>query len=73
LHYEYRVNGVHRNPRTVALPPADPIAAERQTAFLAATEPLWRQLDSYTQRASAGAQTVQVQPSTPSAAQPLPN
>ena len=47
LHYEYRVNGVHRNPRTVSLPPADPIAAEQQTAFRAATEPLWRQLDGY--------------------------
>jgi murein DD-endopeptidase MepM/ murein hydrolase activator NlpD len=47
LHYEYRVNGVHRNPRTVALPPADPIPAEQQTAFQAATEPLWRQLDGY--------------------------
>jgi murein DD-endopeptidase MepM/ murein hydrolase activator NlpD len=49
LHYEYRVNGVHRNPRTVALPPADPIAAEQQAAFDAATQPLWRQLESYTQ------------------------
>ncbi len=37
LHYEYRVNGVHRNPRTVALPPADPIPAEQQTAFRAET------------------------------------
>lgn len=74
LHYEYRVSGVHRNPRTVALPPADPIAAEQQTAFLAATEPLWRQLDGYAQRARAAAQTVQAQPSmTIEAAQPLPN
>jgi murein DD-endopeptidase MepM/ murein hydrolase activator NlpD len=47
LHYEYRVNGAHRNPRTVALPPADPIPAERQAQFQAETEPLWRQLDGY--------------------------
>ena len=47
LHYEYRVNGVHRNPRTVTLPPADPIPAAQQTAFLAATGPLWSQLDDY--------------------------
>jgi murein DD-endopeptidase MepM/ murein hydrolase activator NlpD len=47
LHYEYRVNGAHRNPRTVALPPADPVPPELQTEFLAATEPLWRQLDGY--------------------------
>ena len=26
LHYEFLVNGVHRNPRTVKLPQADPIA-----------------------------------------------
>jgi murein DD-endopeptidase MepM/ murein hydrolase activator NlpD len=66
LHYEYRVNGVHRNPRTVSLPPADPIAAEQQTAFLAATEPLWRQLDGYTQQAPAAEQIVQDQPSAAS-------
>ena len=56
LHYEYRVNGVHRNPRTVTLPPADPIPAEQQTAFQAATEPLWRQLDGYQQSAGTTAQ-----------------
>ncbi len=64
LHYEYRVNGAHRNPRTVPLPPADPIAAEQQTAFRAATEPLWRQLDGYTQQAPVTAQTVQASPAT---------
>jgi len=51
LHYEYRVNGAHRNPRTVSLPPADPIAAEQQAVFRAATESVWRQLDSYRQPA----------------------
>jgi murein DD-endopeptidase MepM/ murein hydrolase activator NlpD len=53
LHYEYRVNGAHRNPRTVSLPPADPIGAEQQAAFRAATEPVWRQLDSYAHAAPA--------------------
>jgi murein DD-endopeptidase MepM/ murein hydrolase activator NlpD len=62
LHYEYRVSGVHRNPRTVSLPPADPIAAEQQTAFRATTEPLWRQLDGYARRTPATQQTVQAQP-----------
>ena len=47
LHYEYRVNGVHRNPRTVPLPPADPVPAQYQDDFHAATETLWRQLDLY--------------------------
>ncbi len=73
LHYEYRVNGVHRNPRTVALPPADPIAAEQQTAFRAATEPLWRQLDGFV-LPPAAAQTVQAEPAVPGAASlPSPN
>ena len=30
LHYEYRINGVHRNPRTVALPKASPIDSKVQ-------------------------------------------
>jgi murein DD-endopeptidase MepM/ murein hydrolase activator NlpD len=43
LHYEYRVNGVHKNPQTVILPSADPIDPawradfERQAALLLAT------------------------------------
>ena len=74
LHYEYRVSGVHRNPRTVALPPADPIAAEQQTAFRAATELLWRQLDGFAQPPPAAAQTVQAQPAAPGeTASPRPN
>ncbi len=47
LHYEYRINGVHRNPRTVTLPPADPVPADQWNAFSASAEPLWRQLDLY--------------------------
>ena len=64
LHYEYRVNGVHRNPRTVALPPADPIAAEQQAAFRAATEPLWRQLDGFVGPLPAAPEITQAQSST---------
>ncbi|MBT0585240.1 peptidoglycan DD-metalloendopeptidase family protein [Alteromonas sp. SM 2104] len=39
LHYEFLVDGVHRNPRTVELPKADPIDAKERAAFteLAAT------------------------------------
>lgn len=47
LHYEYRVNGVHRNPRTVSLPPADPVPAAHREDFLATTASLWRQLDAF--------------------------
>ncbi len=47
LHYEYRLNGVHRNPRTVTLPPADPVPAEYWEDYLTAVAPFWRQLDLY--------------------------
>ena len=33
LHYEYRVNGVHKNPQTVELPGAAPIEAEWRADF----------------------------------------
>jgi murein DD-endopeptidase MepM/ murein hydrolase activator NlpD len=33
LHYEFRVNGVHRNPLTVKLPTAAPISVIYKTAF----------------------------------------
>jgi len=47
LHYEYRVNGTHRNPRTVSLPPADPVPPEYADDFRSVTTTLWRQLDLY--------------------------
>ncbi len=55
LHYEYRINGVHRNPRTVALPPAEPVPPEHQAEFRLATEPLWRELDVFPQSAATTA------------------
>ncbi|WP_026317942.1 OapA family protein [Algicola sagamiensis] len=33
LHYEFLVNGVHRNPRTVKLPKSQPIAKKERAAF----------------------------------------
>ena len=47
LHYEYRLNGVHRNPRTVKLPQADPIANEYRQRFLASAAPLLEELDKF--------------------------
>ena len=47
LHYEYRLNGVHRNPRTVKLPQADPIKEEYRADFLAAAEPILGELSAY--------------------------
>jgi murein DD-endopeptidase MepM/ murein hydrolase activator NlpD len=47
LHYEYRLNGVHRNPRTVKLPQAEPIAEKYREQFLAAAEPILQELEDY--------------------------
>ena len=47
LHYEYRLNGVHRNPRTVKLPQAAPIKAEYREDFLTAAAPILEELDRY--------------------------
>jgi len=44
LHYEFRVNGVHRNPLTVKLPSAAPIARKYRQNFLATAETLISQL-----------------------------
>lgn len=40
LHYEYRVNGVFKNPQTVSLPGANPIEARWRDDFLAKSLPL---------------------------------
>jgi murein DD-endopeptidase MepM/ murein hydrolase activator NlpD len=37
LHYEFRVNGVHRNPLTIALPTATPLAPQQLERFRADT------------------------------------
>ena len=47
LHYEYRLNGVHRNPRTVELPQADPIKDEYRQDFLATARPILDELQHY--------------------------
>jgi len=47
LHYEYRVNGVHRNPRTVSLPQANPIESKYREQFLAASAPILEELEHF--------------------------
>ena len=47
LHYEYRLNGVHRNPRTVKLPQADPIADKYRERFLATAAPILEELEQF--------------------------
>ncbi len=48
LHYEYRKNGVHLNPRTVILPNAEPLRGEALTAFRNTAQPLLQRLESRT-------------------------
>lgn len=44
LHYEFRVDGVHRNPLTIALPEAPPLPADQMPAFKLAVAELINQL-----------------------------
>jgi murein DD-endopeptidase MepM/ murein hydrolase activator NlpD len=46
LHYEYRVNGVFKNPQTVPLPDASPIEARFREDFLAKSAPLLTTLEA---------------------------
>jgi murein DD-endopeptidase MepM/ murein hydrolase activator NlpD len=46
LHYEYRANGVHRNPRTVKLPDAEPIDPAYLGQFRTVADELIEQLDA---------------------------
>ena len=45
LHYEYLVDGVHKNPQTVKLPGAEPLHAEALQRFLSAAAPLMARLE----------------------------
>ncbi len=59
LHYEYRLNGVHRNPRTVPLPKAEPIESKYRDAFLSSVPEILAELEQFkrTQLAAAVAAT----------------
>ena len=46
LHYEFLVGGVHRNPRTVKLPQAEPIQRAELARFTRETSPVLAQLAS---------------------------
>lgn len=59
LHYEYRLNGVHRNPRTVSLPDAEPIGDQYRDRFMAAAKPILEELEQFK---SARTQTVAYNP-----------
>ena len=46
LHYEFRINGIHRNPLTVKLPDATPITAKYRTDFQLNTQGYLTLLDT---------------------------
>ncbi len=56
LHYEFRLNGVHRNPLTVKLPAAEPIAKRYLEDFKLKTQPLLARLETISQTMVANAQ-----------------
>ena len=45
LHYEFRVNGVHRNPLTVKFPDAEPIKESHRELFASQTQSILAQLN----------------------------
>tara|TARA_B110000902_G_C13912030_1_gene438659 strand:- start:351 stop:596 length:246 start_codon:yes stop_codon:yes gene_type:complete len=46
LHYEFLLNGVHRNPKTVKLPHAQPIAKAELGRFRSTTQTIIARLDA---------------------------
>lgn len=53
LHYEFRVQGVHRNPLTVALPKAEPLPKKYLADFKLKMQPLMASLDTLNDTALA--------------------
>jgi murein DD-endopeptidase MepM/ murein hydrolase activator NlpD len=51
LHYEYRINGAHKDPRTVPLPNASPIPTVYADDFRRQSDPLLTLLDRSQQQA----------------------
>ncbi len=60
VHYEYRVDGVHRNPASIKNLPAEPIPAELRADFDATARSLLASLDAATPAAPAPVATAQV-------------
>ncbi|MCP4267380.1 MAG: peptidoglycan DD-metalloendopeptidase family protein [Candidatus Brocadiaceae bacterium] len=59
LHYEFLVNGVHRNPRTIKLPDAKPINKKEKGRFLTKTRELVKQLEIQKQVFSKSEETAE--------------
>lgn len=46
LHYEFRVNGIHKNPVSIVMPRANPIPRQKLAAFQSQIAPLIAQMES---------------------------
>ncbi len=47
LHYEFQVNGAHKNPMTVKFPQAEPVAPKERLAFAATAKQIVAMLDNH--------------------------
>ena len=56
LHYEFLVNGIHKNPMTVTLPRAQPLNAQALVKFRTLTAPLVAKIDELSRNRVALAQ-----------------
>jgi murein DD-endopeptidase MepM/ murein hydrolase activator NlpD len=65
LHYEYLVNGVHKDPQTVQLAGAEPLPADSLDKFHAATSPWLSNLSTPLKTASTAASTAVAAPEAP--------
>src|SRR6266404_3554109 len=71
LHYEYLVNGVHKNPQTVQLPGAEPLRADTLQKFRHLTAPLLADLSLRQAPAAAGGSPAAAAAVSPLTAGPL--
>ena len=57
LHYEFRINGIHKNPITVPLPRANPVSSRHMAAFRAQSSPLMAALDQTSTKVASAKNT----------------
>lgn len=62
LHYEFRVNGVHRNPLSITMPPPEPLRGADLVAFRAQTAPALARIQQVEDLIYADARPVAAKP-----------
>lgn len=68
LHYEFRINGVHRNPLSVTMPPPEPLAGAQLAAFRAQSAPALARIQMVEKLIYADAGTATATDKAPAAA-----